>query len=98
MQIDDMRSNAGLLQRYIGTAYDEIRAIYLHLADLLELLEWYRTHPNSADASFLYEQVTPSDTWVIEHSLGKFVSVTYIEDMEGTVDYVDINNIIISSI
>ena len=38
---------------------------------------------NSADANFVFEQGTPSATWVVTHSLGKNPSVSVV-DSAGT--------------
>jgi len=96
MQTNDMKSNDGLIQRYVGTAYDKIVAIYNHLDDLLELLQFYRDNTGVVDAEFVFEQTTPEEVWHIEHNLDKPVSVSFIQDIEGTIEYVDNDHITIT--
>lgn len=49
----------------------------------------------SVDAAYIFEQLAASDTWIIEHNLGKYPSVTLV-DSAGTqffaeVEYNSIN-------
>ena len=40
--------------------------------------------PGGADASYVHDQLAPSDTWVVFHNLGKFPAVMIV-DSGGTV-------------
>lgn len=56
--------------------------------------------PRSTSAStYIYQQQTASDTWVISHDLRKYPSVTVVDSagsqVIGDVNYVDMNNLII---
>ena len=52
------------------------------------------------DAHFTFTQAAPSDTWTIEHNLGKKASVTVVDSADsvvyGDVDYTDLNNLTIT--
>lgn len=52
-----------------------------------------------SDKTYLYEQNTPSDTWEINHNLGKHVSVEVIDSsgqlVEGEVTYNSLNKVTI---
>ncbi len=52
-----------------------------------------------SDKTYLYEQNTPSDTWEINHNLGKHVSVGIIDSsgqlVEGEVTYNSLNKVTI---
>ena len=47
----------------------------------------------SGDKNFTYEQTTPSDTWTINHNLGKHPSVSVVDSsgdlVEGDCNYID---------
>lgn len=51
------------------------------------------------DKNFIHTQGIPSATWVIQHNLGKYPSVTVLDtagtEVEGEVKHVDLNNIIL---
>ena len=48
------------------------------------------------DKHFTYEQAVASDTWVINHNLNKFPSVSLVDttgvQFQGLVEYIDENN------
>ena len=50
-----------------------------------------------ADKTFVYEQIGPATTWNIPHNLGKFPSVSVVNNnniiINGEVTYIDINNV-----
>ncbi len=52
------------------------------------------------DKTFVFTQAVPSDKWIVNHGLNKYPSVTIVDTagtvVIGNVDYVDINNVIIS--
>jgi len=54
----------------------------------------------TTDKNFLFIQNIPSNIWTINHNLNKYPSVTVIDsagtEVEGTVEHVDINNILIT--
>lgn len=47
--------------------------------------------------NYVHEQATSSTTWVINHNLGKYPSITVIDsggsEVKGEVEYVDTNNV-----
>lgn len=49
--------------------------------------------------TYIHEQGTASDTWVIEHNLDKYPSVTLVDSagtqFQGRVEYIDENNCIV---
>lgn len=51
------------------------------------------------DKNFIHTQGVPSATWVIQHNLGKYPSVTVIDtagtEVEGEVRHVDVNNLVL---
>ena len=53
----------------------------------------------TGDKNYIHDQGTPNTTWIINHNLGKKPSTTVIDtantEVEGQVEYVDNNNIII---
>lgn len=61
-----------------------------HLATKEELAE-------AADKHFVFEQGIASDTWIIEHNLGKKPSITVVDSadnvVEGAERYIDENTI-----
>ncbi len=52
------------------------------------------------DSRYVYDQLTPSATWEVQHDLGKHPSVEAVDSagnlVYGDVDYVDNNNLIIT--
>jgi len=54
-------------------------------------------HWAEADKNFVFVQGTPSTTWVIQHNLGKFPSITVIDTADtvviGEYTYTDINKV-----
>lgn len=52
------------------------------------------------DKHFEFTQDTPSDTWIIDHNLGKDPSVTVVDSagnvVEGDCEYVNTNKVILS--
>ena len=50
--------------------------------------------------TFIFNQAVPATTWVIEHSLCKYPSVTVVDsagtEVSGVVNYVDNNNLTIN--
>lgn len=52
------------------------------------------------DANFVYVQDSANDTWTINHNLGKFCSVTVVDDNDeviyGNVDYVTANQLTVT--
>lgn len=52
------------------------------------------------DKTHVFTQAVPSDKWIVKHGLNKYPSVTVVDTagsvVVGDVDYVDINNVIIS--
>ena len=101
MNPNDHRSNAGLVQRYIGTAYDRLMILVDNMDALLELLEWFRNQQGAVDSRFEFVQATPATVWnVTAHNMNKKPSVsaedTLGEDIIGEVTYTDLNNLIIT--
>lgn len=85
MQRNDFRSPSGLIERYINTAYDDIKLLARYLPELLELLEFFRRH--QGDKNFEYVQQTPATIWTIVHNLEKNPSVTFLQDIEGDINF-----------
>lgn len=54
----------------------------------------------SADKHFAYEQAQPSDTWLIQHNLHKYPSVSIVDTAGsaflGEVHYIDENSLTVS--
>ena len=48
--------------------------------------------PNIQDLNYVYYQSTASDTWTVEHNLGKYPSVTVV-DNHGDIVLTDVNYI-----
>lgn len=52
------------------------------------------------DKTYVFTQGVPSSTWTIEHKLGKFPSVSVVDSakrvVNGTVDYIDDNNLTVT--
>lgn len=93
MREGDFRSPSGLIERYINTAYDDIRAIARIIPELLELLEYFRNYEKEADKNFEFTQSTPSTVWTIVHNMEKNPSVTYLQDIEGDINFIDTNKL-----
>ena len=99
---NDMRSSTALIHRFIGTDYDKIMQISNHLPELLELLAFFQQQQsnNLTDANFVFTQNTLSPLWNIHHTMGKFPSVSVInqdgELMGGIIDHIDEDNLTIS--
>ena len=55
------------------------------------------SYQGGGDLSFIYEQITPATTWVIEHNLGKFPSISVIDTantvVTGEYTYNNINKV-----
>jgi hypothetical protein len=55
--------------------------------------------PGSAPQAYVHDQVTPSATWNITHSLGYYPNVSVVDSggdqVQGLVTYADINTVII---
>jgi hypothetical protein len=53
--------------------------------------------PNIQDLNYVYYQNNASDTWTVEHNLGKFPSVTVVDKNGDTVltdvNYIDANTV-----
>jgi hypothetical protein len=53
-----------------------------------------------ADKDFVFTQINPSTSWVIQHNLGKFPSITVVDTADtvvvGDYNYTDINNVILT--
>ena len=51
-------------------------------------------------SNFVFEQAIAKDTWIIEHNLNKYPSVTVVDSANnvviGSIEYIDENNIIIN--
>ena len=51
----------------------------------------------SSDKTYNHNQGIPSATWVVEHNLNKYPSVTVIDStsktVEGDIEYIDVNNV-----
>jgi hypothetical protein len=68
--------------------------------DVMKFLngKWTNT-PVGADASYIFNQGSASDTWVINHNLGKFPNVTVIDssgdEIEGNINYVNNQQIVL---
>ena len=62
-----------------------------------ELKELLGINDIVSDRHYLFTQSIPSDTWVIEHNLGKYPNVTIIDSagtvVEGSVRYIDENTV-----
>lgn len=100
MNPNDHRSSTGLVQRYIGTAYDRLMILVNHMAELLELLEYFRNFTGNAFTPVEHTQVVASNVWIINHPMNKKPSVmcedTFGNDIEGEIDYVDANNLTVT--
>ena len=70
-----------------------------HLITIDTLTNYLATRIDS-DKHFTYDQEVPSDTWVIEHNLGKEPSVSVVDSagniVEGDYNYVNTNKVILS--
>ena len=64
----------------------------------------FAVYPNQADVvsdkNFVFTQAVSSNTWVIQHNLNKFPSVTSVNinniEMYGEVEFIDLNNLTIN--
>ena len=58
---------------------------------------WSPLLGSGSDSSFVYNQVSPTTIWNVNHNLNKMPSVTVVDsggtEVEGLVHYVDLNNI-----
>ena len=63
------------------------------------LQDFLNSFATTSDASFTYSQLSPSNEWVIEHSLQKFASIVVVDSANsvviGDIEYVDENTIIV---
>ena len=54
----------------------------------------------ASDKTFVFNQITPSDNWLITHGLNKFPSVSVVDSggtaVIGNVDYIDENTVRVS--
>lgn len=52
-----------------------------------------------SDKTFVFEQAIASNTWVIEHNLNKYPSVSLVDSagtqFEAAVEYIDKNNVVV---
>jgi len=89
--LNDHRSTVSLVERYIGTPYDQIKSLVDNLPQLLALLEIYQ-NASVVDANFTYTQASSTATWVVTHNLNKFPSVetvdSNLEEIEGEVVHI----------
>jgi hypothetical protein len=96
--LNDHRSTISLVERYIGTPYDDIKQLLDNLPQLLELLAFFKSY-SIVDAKLEYDQSQASDTWVIHHNFGKYPSVETVDnnknEMEGEVVHTDNNTLTI---
>ena len=71
-----------------------------NLADLLYYDFAVFTLPSQGVPTFIFTQPTPSIEWTVQHNLGKFPSVSVVNNnnilMYGKTTYVDTNNLIIN--
>lgn len=58
------------------------------------------TLPGTGDANHVHVQASASDSWVINHGLGKYPSVTIVDsandEVEGSINYISVNQLIVS--
>lgn len=58
------------------------------------------TYVGGDDAHYAHEQAVASDTWTINHGLGKYPSVTIVDsagdEVEGNVNHVGLNQTVVS--
>lgn len=56
--------------------------------------------PPGTGSNYVHTQAIPSATWTVAHNLGYYPSVTVVDsskrEVEGQVEYIDINNVIIT--
>ena len=56
-------------------------------------------HEDVSDKTYIHNQVAPSNTWIVNHGLNKFPSVTIVDsggsEVKGKIDYIDNNNVTI---
>lgn len=54
----------------------------------------------AVDANYLHEQAIASDTWTINHLLGKYPSVTIVDsagdEVEGNVNHISTNQVVVT--
>lgn len=54
----------------------------------------------ASDKTFVFNQLAPSDTWLITHGLNKFPSVSVVDSggtvVIGTVDYINENSVTVT--
>jgi hypothetical protein len=100
-RINSNRSTISLLERYLGTPYDNIQELITNLPAMLELLEYFRTHTvvGAIDNRMTFTQVVASTEWVIQHNMGKYPSVETVdgskEEITGEVIHTDDMNLTI---
>lgn len=67
---------------------------------IVEMVQSATTVPSSGDKYFRHSQNEPSQTWEINHGLGKFPSVSIVDSGKsaviGEVQYLDENRLIVS--
>jgi len=55
---------------------------------------------SGSDANFVYTQGTPASTWVVNHNLGKFPSVSVVDsaknEVVGDIEYNNTNTVTIT--
>lgn len=73
-----------------------IKAIEKDVADIIAYID----SGGSGDKHFEYAQSVPSNTWVIQHNLGKEPAVTVVDSagsiVEGDCQYIDDSKIILT--
>ncbi len=79
-----------------GMIGDIHAAILAGVADLAQVVETLNTNTTG----FVFNQTTPSDTWVIDHGLGRFPSITVVDSagsiVVGSVVYTTADRITVS--
>jgi predicted nucleic acid-binding Zn ribbon protein len=80
-----------------ATAYRSI--IIPNETGTLATREWVQANPPSSP-TYIYTQTTPSATWVVNHNLNSYPSVTCVDSLDsqivGALEYTNVNQLIIT--
>lgn len=89
-----------------GTKYELVQNIDYEVSDSgvtivsIAAFDGFYCLPEAAKTQYTYTQVSESDTWVIEHNLGKKPSVTLVDEDDtvivGTVHYDSLNQLTVT--
>ena len=90
----------------VGDDYELVKNIDLQVSDegvtivSMSAFDGFYCLPEAARTQYTFTQVSELDTWVIEHNLGKYPSVTLVDDnntvMVGTVHYDSLNQLTVT--